>query len=399
MDKKNIRLAKIGVILPNLPNYSETFFQNQILGLEKLGYLVSLYVNTRSNSNANLLLPESISVYTQPNVENKINLFFNLLYLLFICPLRFYRFIKLELNSGRLFKAIIKNILINSHILDKNLDWLHFGFATMGIHRENIAQAIGARSAVSFRGFDIGLYPHQHPNCYNLLWRKIDKVHTISDDLYQKAVDLGLDSKIPYKKITPAINIEFFKSNTDKDLHDPLRILTVGRLTWKKGCEYALKALVLLKNAQINFEYHIVGEGNYREAIMYSIYQLGLTKNVMLTGRIPPFEVKNEMEWADFYIQPSIQEGFCNAVLEAQAMKCLCIVTDAEGLSENVIDGTTGWVVPRRSANSIANSLLKIIDMSPDSLKIIRDSAAIRVKEKFNLAQQNELFRNFYTQK
>ena len=80
-------------------------------------------------------------------------------------------------------------------------------------------------------------------------------------------------------------------------------------------------------------------------------------------------------------------------------MKCLCIVTDAGGLSENVIDGTTGWVVPRRSANSIANSLLKIIDMSPDSLKIIRDSAAIRVKEKFNLTQQNELFRNFYTQK
>ena len=114
MDKKNIRLAKIGVILPNLPNYSETFFQNQILGLEKLGYLVSLYVNTKSNSNANLLLPESISVYTQPNVENKINLFFNLLYLLFICPLRFYRFIKLELNSGRLFKAIIKNILIST---------------------------------------------------------------------------------------------------------------------------------------------------------------------------------------------------------------------------------------------------------------------------------------------
>ena len=159
MNKKNIKLAKIGVVLPNLPNYSETFFQNQILGLEKLGYLVSLYVNTKSNSNANLLLPESIAVYTQPNVKNKIKLLFILLYFLFVCPLRSYRLIKLELNSGRLFKTIIKNILINSHILDKNLDWLHFGFATMGIHRENVAQAIGARSAVSFRGFDIGLYP------------------------------------------------------------------------------------------------------------------------------------------------------------------------------------------------------------------------------------------------
>ena len=100
MIKKNIKLAKIVIILPNLPNYSETFFQNQILGLEKLGYLVSLYVNTKSNSNANLLLPESISVYTQPNVKNKIKLFFILLYLLFVCPLRYYRFIKYDFKPG-----------------------------------------------------------------------------------------------------------------------------------------------------------------------------------------------------------------------------------------------------------------------------------------------------------
>ena len=76
MNKKNIKSVKIGVILPKLPNYSETFFQNQILGLEKLGHLVSLYVNTKSSSNANLFLPESISVNTQPNVKNKINLLF-----------------------------------------------------------------------------------------------------------------------------------------------------------------------------------------------------------------------------------------------------------------------------------------------------------------------------------
>ena len=223
-------------------------------------------------------------------------------------PLICIRFIKLEkLSHGNWIRGF-KNLIINSHIIGKNLDWLHFGFATTALGRENLALAMGIKAAVSLRGFDICLYPHHHPDCYNLLWQKIDKVHTISDDLYQKAVDLGLDPKIPYEKITPAINIEFFKSNIDKDLHNPLRILTVGRLTWIKGYEYALKALVLLKNAQIDFEYHIVGEGYYREAIMYSIYQLGLTKNVMLTGQISPVEVKNEMEWTDIYIQPSIQK-------------------------------------------------------------------------------------------
>ncbi|MBK7870836.1 MAG: glycosyltransferase family 4 protein [Saprospiraceae bacterium] len=52
-------------------------------------------------------------------------------------------------------------------------------------------------------------------------------------------------------------------------------------------------------------------------------------------------------EKADIYLQYSIQEGFCNAVLEAQAMGLLCIVSDAEGLPENILHGQTGWVVPK----------------------------------------------------
>ena len=94
----------------------------------------------------------------------------------------------------------IKNLIINCHILGKSIDWLHFGFATMGVRRENVAQALGAKSAVSLRGFDISLYPYKHMGCYDLLWDKIDKVHTISEDLYQKALHLGLDPRTDHEK-------------------------------------------------------------------------------------------------------------------------------------------------------------------------------------------------------
>ena len=383
----------IGLILPALPGYSETFIHSKINGLLHHGFKVSLFVAGKGDLKS---IPVTVPVYFQININNKLCLFSTLITSFILHPLICIRFIKLEKSSHGNWIRGFKNLIINSHIIGKNLDWLHFGFATTALWRENLASAMGIKAAVSLRGFDIGLYPHQHPNCYNLLWQKIDKVHTISDDLYQKAVDLGLDPKIPYEKITPAINIEFFKSNIDKDLHNPLRILTVGRLTWIKGYEYALKALVLLKNAQINFEYHIVGEGHYREAIMYSIYQLGLTKNVMFTGQNSPVEVKNEMEWADIYIQPSIQEGFCNAVLEAQAMGLLCIVTDADGLSENVLDGKTGWVVPKRSPEELSKKIINILTMDDDRLNQIRKYAAKRVINEFNLEFQSQLFRDFY---
>ena len=387
-------MKHIGLILPSIPGYSETFIYNKINGLLQSGFRVSLFVGGKKNSNK---IPKLISIYYQVDINNKFLLFFNLITTFIFHPVRCYRFIYLERVSHLSWNCAFKHLIINSHIIGKSLDWIHFGFATTGLGRENVAKAMGTKSAVSFRGFDIGLYPHQHSDCYNLLLEKIDKIHTISDDLYQRALDLGLNTHIPSEKITPAINTEFFKSNSMKNLHNPLRILTIGRLTWKKGYEYALKTLSLLMDKQINFEYHIVGEGNYREAIIYAIHQLNLTDNVILTGQISHQEVKKQMEWADIYLQPSIQEGFCNAVLEAQAMGLLCIVTDADGLSENVVNGETGWVVLKRSPEKMVEVIFSILDMSINSLNRIRKNAVNRMREVFDLDLQKNKFVEFYS--
>ncbi|MBC8196781.1 MAG: glycosyltransferase [Candidatus Marinimicrobia bacterium] len=383
----------IGFILPASPAYSETFIINKLNGLIQSGFHVSLFVGGRKKTNE---IPKSIPVYFQVDINYRLQLFYTFIAIFILHPIRFWRLVLLERASNREWDDVFKHLILNAHILGKSLDWIHFGFATMGIGRENLASAMNAKSAVSFRGYDIGLYPHQHPDCYNLLWGTIDKVHTISDDLYQRALNLGLNSKTPFEKITPAINTEFFNSIIQEDLHNPLRILTVGRLAWKKGFEYCLKSLQLLKIAGIKFEYRIVGEGEYKEAIMYALHQLNLTKNVLLTGKKSPDIVKQELEWADIYIQPSIQEGFCNAVLEAQAMGILCIVTNAEGLSENVLDGKTGWVVEKRNPIAIYERIINIIGSENIELNEIRKNAVNRVDNKFNIEKQNKLFKNFY---
>jgi len=385
---------KIGLVLPTVSGYSETFIISKIKGLLKHGYSVIMFVNHNNPSKSDTI---QIPIYTQTDISRKFHLPFILCHLIITHPIVVLHFIKYERNANRNWLSIVKHLILNSHILNKKLDWLHFGFATMGIQRENVAKAIGAKSAVSFRGFDIGLYPHQHWGCYNLLWKTIDKVHTISDDLYQKALDLGLDPKTSYQKITPAINMEFFKSGPLNNLHDPLRILTVGRLHWIKGYEYILKALNSLKELQISFEYHIAGDGNYREAIVFAIHQLHLTEKVTLLGEIPHEEVKNQMEWADLYVQPSIQEGFCNSVLEAKAMGLLTIVTKAEGLVENVLHKETGWVVQKRSAKKIADQIIKINNLNSVELDKIREQAIQHTKSNNNLHDQIIEWDKFYT--
>ena len=81
----------------------------------------------------------------------------------------------------------------NQHIISEPLDWLHFGFGTLALHRENVAAAMGAKMAVSFRGFDIGIYPLKYPGCYLKLWNKVDKIHVISNDIRELVYKHGFN--------------------------------------------------------------------------------------------------------------------------------------------------------------------------------------------------------------
>ena len=42
--------------------------------------------------------------------------------------------------------------------------------------------------------------------------------------------------------------------------------------------------------------------------------------------------VKEELQWADVFLHLAVSEGFCNAVLEAQAMQLPVVCSDADGL-------------------------------------------------------------------
>ena len=173
-------------------------------------------------------------------------------------------------------------------------------------------------------------------------------------------------------------------------------ILTVGRLHWVKGIDYAIDAIKILNNHGIELEYRIIGDGDYYDSISFSIFQSKIKEKIKLIGFQNRAEVFEHMKWADIYIQPSIQEGFCNAVLEAQAMKLLVISSNAGGLKENILDKKTGWIVPKRDSESIANKILQIMSMSKKDLKIIKKNARERVVNNFSLSQQIERFNQFY---
>lgn len=391
---KALQNITIGLVLPSEPGYSETFFKNKVLNLQKNGHKVILFVN---NSKHNKFM--NCRIIKAPNLGGGklpilINSFIQILKLILINPSKSLKLYKLNRKDGISFKENLKLIIANQFLLTEKLDWLHFGFATMALGRENIAQVINAKMAVSFRGFDYYVYPVKNKNCYNILFSKEVKYHVLSDAMKKGLISQGI-LKENIIKITPAIDIELFEKT---ELHNNkiVQLTTISRLHFIKGLDYILEALALLKQENISFHFSIIGDGSEKERLQFAVYQLGLLENVSFLGKLVPEQVKEELNKTDIYIQYSVQEGFCNAVLEAQAMGLLCIVSDAEGLSENVLDNQTGWVVAKRNPALLAEKIKAVYLLSPLEKDTIRTNAIERVQQEFNLEKQQQAFLDFY---
>ena len=385
---------KIGIVLPSVPGYSETFFNSKIKGLQAHGFEVVLFVNNLSTKTDLTCTIIAAPKFSKNKIQNGFISLFCFVSVLFFHFSNVQKLYKLDKKEGFVFTKRIKSIIINSHLLSQKLDWLHFGFGTMVIDRENVAAAIGAKMAVSFRGFDIGIYPIKHPNCYDKLWEKVDKIHVISDDIEDLVLKYGFKDEYKIKKITPAIDIDYFKTNNSE--RDSNRFITVARLNWKKGLEYTLEALKIVKENGVEFQYYIIGDGIEIERLQFAVYQLDLTERVFFLGKLSKEQVKEEMEKATYYIQYSLQEGFCNAVLEAQAMGLICFVSDAEGLSENILNNETGFVIPKRNSLLLANKIIEVLNSSNQDKVQLTNEAIQRINSTFTIHNQTQQFVDFY---
>jgi colanic acid/amylovoran biosynthesis glycosyltransferase len=166
-------------------------------------------------------------------------------------------------------------------------------------------------------------------------------------------------------------------------------------LEWKKGYEYALEAVRLLLERGIECEYRIVGKGSDTEELSFVHHQLDLARTVSFLGACSQTDVREQMVWADVLLHPAVSEGFCNAVLEAQCMELPVVCTDAGGLPENVAHGSTGFVVPRRSALRIADKL-EVLARDAVLRRSMGQAGRARVTERFGSEGQIDQFLAMY---
>ena len=99
--------------------------------------------------------------------------------------------------------------------------------------------------------------------------------------------------------------------------------------------------------------------------------------------------VEDYYKQCSVYVLPSYREGTPRTVLEAMSMGRAIITTDAPGCRETVIDGKTGFLVPVKNAEAVAEKMTEFIE-NPELIKTLGAASAEYAREKFSVDKVND---------
>ena len=131
----------------------------------------------------------------------------------------------------------------------------------------------------------------------------------------------------------------------------------VGRLVPAKGLSHLLAAINQIKREFPKVVLLIVGEGPQKAELQRMARDLDL--KTVFTGY--QTDTPSYYTLMDVFVLPSFFEGLPNVVLEAMAMEKPVVATDVGGISDLVMDGENGFLVPTRDTGQVASALRKLI--------------------------------------
>lgn len=139
---------------------------------------------------------------------------------------------------------------------------------------------------------------------------------------------------------------------------DILHIVSVGRLAPEKHFENVFPAAKALRQAGIDFAWHVSGDGFERSKLEALIAENDLKDHVILDGsKTNPYPY---MKYADLFVHPSYVESQGLTVLEAMALGVPCVVTKSRGPCEFIEDGING-LLTEQSPESLTEKVLSIL--------------------------------------
>jgi len=227
-------------------------------------------------------------------------------------------------------------------------------------------RACGARMITSWYGVELRWVKSSLPWLRRfLVWalRASDQVVAISSATAREITNLVPVSVrvIPYTIGFP----EAAPGSSSPRAGDTFVILFVGSLVERKGVRYLIDALPLL-STQLHAKLVIIGDGAERSRLEAQVRERGLDHRVEVRGRVAEQELRRAYAGASVLVLPAIvdargdTEGLGVVLLEAMSYGVPVIGSDLGGITDIVVDGETGLLVPPQDPAALAAALERL---------------------------------------
>ena len=215
---------------------------------------------------------------------------------------------------------------------------------------------------------------------------------TIKKNIYRNKDILGIAFKALFKKtisnadvvIVPdtkvkkdlsqyidANKIEVINFGVDLSIYDGYRytadennynIVFAGGALERKGVEYLIKAIPLIKNEFPKVKLHLLTNGYKTEIYKKLSKDLNITENVLLHGRLKKEDYLELVSNSRLLCLPTLSEGYSWTVLEAMCLG-VPIITTIECRCDDLFEnGNIGLRVKSADSNALADAILKLFN-------------------------------------
>jgi glycosyltransferase involved in cell wall biosynthesis len=191
----------------------------------------------------------------------------------------------------------------------------------------------------------------------------------------------------PIRRIYHGADLSLFTKKKIEQPESPYHILTVARLTAKKGLPTVYRALRLLCDRGIQLQHTLIGDGDQRKKILSLIKKLKLNHFTRWLGTQPHNVVLEHYRQADLFVlgcevaPNGDRDGIPNVLLESMAIGVPVVATSVSAIPELVEDGKTGLLVPPGSPQQMADAILRLLTEQELRRKVIEAGRAHILRE------------------
>ena len=156
----------------------------------------------------------------------------------------------------------------------------------------------------------------------------------------------------------------------------------VAALVPHKGQQHLIDAAAITVRQVPDARFVIVGDGELRPALEDQIRHKHLERHVFLAGfRADALELTKGF---DLFAMSSTSEGMCTALVDAMAASKAAVATDAGAISEVMVDGETGFLVPIRDHEAMAARIVQLLK-NTRCVRCMGEAALQRARERFTV--------------